>query len=414
MQNKKGSVIEMSSIEDKFSKLGAEFAPGQEVRQSIDEISFDIDKISGTPVDFSHGDIDAHEPIPGVQETFNEGFELGGQQAYTEYRGSLDIREDLTSKLTDFTGWKMEADSNLLITPGTQGALFLAMGALVARGDKVAIVEPDYFTNRKLVHFFDGELVPVQLNYFDNEKEAGLDLNELEEAFKNGVKTFLFSNPNNPTGVIYSKDEIQKIAALAEKYGVAVIVDELYSRQLFDGRDYIHLITQEGINSENVITIIGPSKTESLSGYRLGVAFGSAKIIERMEKLQAIVSLRASGYNQAVLKLWFNEPNGWMKNRIESHQAIRDDLVKVLNEADGFKVRPTEAGSYLFPEIPAIKVSLAEFVKILRVRAGVTVTPGTEFGKGFDSSFRVNFSQDHQAAVEAMKRIIQVVEELRK
>ena len=404
----------MSSIEDKFSKLGAEFAPGQEVRQNVDSLSVNIDKIPGTPVDFSHGDIDAHEPIPGTKDAFNQGVELGGAQAYTEYRGSLDIREDLAAKLTDFSGWRMEADKNLLITPGTQGALFLAMGALVSRGDKVAIVEPDYFANRKLVHFFDGELVPVQLNYFNTDKEAGLDLNELETAFKNGVKTFLFSNPNNPTGVIYSQDEIKKIAALAEKYGVSVIVDELYSRQLFDERDYAHLIADKNINSENVITIIGPSKTESLSGYRLGVAFGSRTIIERMEKLQAIVSLRASGYNQAVLKLWFNEPSGWMKNRIESHQAIRDDLVKVLNEADGFKVRPTEAGSYLFPEIPAIKVPLGDFVKALRVQAGVTVTPGTEFGPGFENSFRVNFSQNHQAAVDAMKRIIQVVEALRK
>lgn len=404
----------MSSIEDKFLKLGAEFAPGQEVRQNVDSLSVNIDKIPGTPVDFSHGDIDAHEPIPGTKDAFNKGVEVGGAQAYTEYRGSLDIREDLAAKLTDFSGWRMEADKNLLITPGTQGALFLAMGALVSRGDKVAIVEPDYFANRKLVHFFDGELVPVQLNYFDTDKEAGLDLNELETAFKNGVKTFLFSNPNNPTGVIYSQDEIKKIAALAEKYGVSVIVDELYSRQLFDERDYAHLIADKNINSENVITIIGPSKTESLSGYRLGVAFGSRTIIERMEKLQAIVSLRASGYNQAVLKLWFNEPSGWMKNRIESHQAIRDDLVKVLNEADGFKVRPTEAGSYLFPEIPAIKVPLGDFVKALRVQAGVTVTPGTEFGPGFENSFRVNFSQNHQAAVDAMKRIIQVVEALRK
>ena len=143
----------MSSIEDKFLKLGAEFAPGQEVRQNVDSLSVNIDKIPGTPVDFSHGDIDAHEPIPGTKDAFNKGVEVGGAQAYTEYRGSLDIREDLAAKLTDFSGWRMEADKNLLITPGTQGALFLAMGALVSRGDKVAIVEPDYFANRKLVTF---------------------------------------------------------------------------------------------------------------------------------------------------------------------------------------------------------------------------------------------------------------------
>ena len=72
-------------------------------------------------------------------------------------------------------------------------------------------MRPDYFANRKLVEFSGGEVVPVRLDYLDNTARAGLDLNQLEEAFKAGVKTFLFSNPNNPTGVIYSKDEIEQI-----------------------------------------------------------------------------------------------------------------------------------------------------------------------------------------------------------
>ena len=404
----------MSSIEEKFSKLGAEYAPGQEVRQSTDDIDVDYEKIPGKPVDFSHGDVDAFQPTPGSLDIFIDGVNIGGKQAYTEYRGSKEIRENVAGKLSLFTGTTIDADHNFIITPGTQGALFLAMGSMVASGDKVAIVEPDYFANRKLVEFFEGEVVPIQMDYFGSDPSAGLDVTQLENAFKSGVKLFLFSNPNNPTGVVYSASEIREIAALAEKYGASVIVDELYSRQIFDGRTYTHLIAEDIVNPENVITIMGPSKTESLSGYRLGVAFGSAKIIERMEKLQAIVSLRASGYNQAVLKSWFSEPEGWMDERIAQHQAIRDDLVTNLRAVEGFKVRATEAGSYLFPSIPSISISMNEFVKVLRLQAGVTVTPGTEFGPQFSDSFRVNFSQDHQAAVAAMNRVIQVVEAFRK
>lgn len=136
-------------------------------------------------------------------------------------------------------------------------------------------------------------------------------------------------------------------------------------------------------------------------------------MINRMEKLQAIVSLRAGGYNQAVLKTWFSEPAGWMEERIKAHQAIRDDLVAKIRAAEGFQVRATEAGSYLFPRIPELGISINEFVKALRLQAGVTVTPGTEFGPQFGDSFRINFSQDHQAAVEAMERVIQVVEAYR-
>src|SRR5699024_5655637 len=296
--------------------------------------------------------------------------------------------------------------------PGTQGALFLAMGSTVARGDKVAIVEPDYFANRKLVEFFEGEVVPIQMDYFGSDTSTGLDLTQLEDAFKSGVKLFLFSNPNNPTGVVYSAGEIREIAALAEKYGASVIVDQLYSRQIFDGRTYTHLIAEDIVNPENIMTIMGPSKTESLSGYRLGVAFGSARIIERMEKLQAIVSLRAGGYNQIVLKLWFAEPEHWLEDRIKKHQLIRDEIISKFKEVEDLvKVRTTEAGSYLFPEVLRLNINIKEFVEKLRYQENVIVTPGTEFGPQFTNSFRINFSQDYENTVEAINRIIRVIKE---
>lgn len=404
----------MDLIERKFSKLGAEFAPGQEVRQNTNVVNQRSKIIPGIPVDFSHGDVDAFEPIPGSLDAFIEGVHLGGKQAYTEYRGSKNTRENLAEKLSIFTNTTINADQNLIITPGTQGALFLAMGSTVSRGDKVAIVEPDYFANRKLVEFFDGEVVPIVMDYFKDDISTGLDLTQLEDVFKAGAKLFLFSNPNNPTGVIYTQGEIITIAELAQQYGATVIVDELYSRQIFDDRTFTHLCAQNIVDPENVITIMGPSKTESLSGYRLGVAFGSSNIIDRMEKLQAIVSLRAGGYSQAVLKTWFSEPEGWMDERISQHQAIRDDLVARFQASKIILVRTAEAGSYLFPRIPELGVSIHEFVKTLRQYAAVTVTPGTEFGPQFIDSFRINFSQNHKAAVDAIDRVIKIVEEYHK
>lgn len=402
----------MDLLSKKFAKIGVDNAPGQEGRQRSRELPLIGESIPGIPVDFSHGDVNAFEPVPGTLDTFIKGVQLGGEQAYTEYRGKSTIREDVAQKLSSFTGSPLSAHDQLIITPGTQGALFLAMGALIGPGDKVAIVEPDYFANRKISQFLDADIVPVSLDYYGSETSAGLDVTALEEAFKAGVTLFLFSNPNNPTGVIYSRSEICTIAALAEQYGVSVIVDQLYSRQIFDKRGFTHLCCQSA-QPQNLVTIIGPSKTESLSGYRLGVAFGSANIITRMEKLQAIVSLRASGYCQAVLEQWFNEPKGWMEDRITAHTSIRDDILALLRSAKGVKARTTEAGSYLFTELPQLTVPLEDFVTILRIQANVTVTPGTEFGPQFTNSFRINFSQDHQAAVDGIKRTIQLIERYR-
>jgi len=402
------------SIQEKFSRLGTDHAPGQEVRQRSSSIEAMLrgDPIPGRPVDFSHGDVDAFEPTPGSFEVFSAGVTAGGRQAYTEYRGDIGIREQVAGHLAVFTGAPVDAADGLIITPGTQGALFLSIACTVARGDKIAIMQPDYFANRKLAEFFEGEIVPVRLDYANAQGRAGIDLDQLEAAFKAGAKVFLFSNPNNPAGVVYSPDEIAAIAALAGRYGATVIVDELYSRLLYSGVAYAHLRAGK-VDPENVITIMGPSKTESLSGYRLGVAFGSKAIIARMEKLQAIVSLRAGGYSQAVLRTWFNEPEGWMDERIRLHQAIRDDLLKVLRATDGVAARTPEAGSYLFPSLPKLAISHTDFVRVLRLQAGVTVTPGSEFGPHSGNSLRFNFSQDHAAAVKAVERLVTLIDRYR-
>ena len=400
----------MKTINEKFKALATDHAPGQEIRQKIDHIT-DIMRgtiIGGVPVDFSHGDVDAFPPTPGASEIWNDGFARGAQQAYTEYRGSAPIRERVAARLGAFTGKPVDATSELIITPGTQGALFLAIGATVTTGTRVAVVEPDYFANRKLVEFFGGERVPIPLRYQGTAAENGPDLYAIESAFSNGTTVFVFSTPNNPTGVVYSHAAITEIASLAARYNVTLIVDQLYSRLLYSGESFTHLRACEQV-PDDMITIMGPSKTESLSGFRLGVAFGSTRMIDRMERLQAIVSLRAAGYNQSVLDTWFAEPDGWMAQRSREHEAIRDALLAVFRSG-GLQTTKPQAGSYLFPEFPPLTVDGASFVRLLRHQAGVTVTPGTEFGPGLNQSIRLNFSQDQTAAVAAAQRIVRMVE----
>ncbi|WP_315755882.1 pyridoxal phosphate-dependent aminotransferase [Bradyrhizobium sp. SZCCHNRI2007] len=397
---------------DRFAALSTHNAPGQEVRQATGNVGNLMrgNILPGQLVDFSHGDVDAFLPTPGAVECFSAAVDAGGRQAYTEYRGSADIRSELAERLAAFTGAPVSAEDGTIVTPGTQGALFLAVASLVNPGDKVAIVQPDYFANRKLVQFFGGEAIPVAMSYLEASPEAGIDLSQLRAAFEAGARIFLFSNPNNPTGAVYSRREIEKIIALALTFEVTVIADQLYSRLLYEGETYTH-IRACGLPEDRSITIMGPSKTESLSGYRLGIAFGAPSIVERMEKLQAIVSLRAPGYNQAVLRTWFNEPVGWLDERIQQHQAIRDDLLSIFRSG-GLATRTPQAGSYLFPTLPPLAVGLHDFVRLLRHQASAIVTPGTEFGP-HSHSIRLNFSQDRAAAIAAGRRIVELVHRYR-
>lgn len=403
----------MDILQKTFSQLGVDNAPGQEITKKDSCQNLRGLPIKGRPVDFSHGDVNAFPPLPGSLKAFSSGFYEGSSQAYTEYRGRADIRCQLADDLTKFFGTPVDGNKELILTGGTQSALFLAIGSLLPYGGKLAMITPDYFANRKLAAFFGADVTSIPLSYLESEQKAGIDLNRLEDTFKKGVDAFLFSNPNNPTGAVYSAEEIRAIGKLASHWNVPVIVDELYSRQVFDSAPFTHLCA-EVERPETVVTIIGPSKTESLSGFRLGAAFAPEEIIERMEKLQAIVSLRAAGYCQSVFRIWFHEPVGFMEQRIQEHRHIRDILVGQFRSVPDVRVRKTNAGSYLFPTLPELDVPITEFVHILRMLGGVIVTPGTEFGPEWTQSIRLNFSQDSDAAVDGVKRLLKIMERYRK
>ena len=167
------------TIEDKFEKLGIDNAPGQENLQSSVVLDLRGEVLKGPAVDFSHGDVDAHPPAPDSFELFLEGVKEGGGQAYTPYRGKKKILEQVAQKLEAFANVPVDPDKNLILTAGTQGALFLAMGSSVVMSDKVAIVEPDYFANRKIVEFLGGEMIAIPMNYEDTDIGSGIDLKAL-------------------------------------------------------------------------------------------------------------------------------------------------------------------------------------------------------------------------------------------
>jgi len=388
-----------------LDNLDISSSPGQE--KSLTPMTTDA-VVDGT--DFSHGDVGAFPPIPGAFDLYQQAFADGRHYAYSRYRGHQEVREHVARHVGEFTGHPVDPAQDIIVTPGTQGALFLALSSLVAPGDKVALVAPDYFANSRIVMSLRAHPIPVTLHYEDPARAGELDLDALAAAFTDGAKLFVLSNPNNPTGVVYTPSQIGQIAALAEQHDAFVVVDQLYSRLMYQGTSFTHL-RASGIANNRCITLLGPSKTESLSGFRVGVAVGAPEVIDRMEKLQALVSLRASGYSQAVLRCWFAEPEGWMNQRMLEHQAIRDDLYARFNATPGVSVRLTEGGSYMFPELPPLRISDAEFRARLRREHGITVTPGNEFGSGYERSIRLNFSQQHDTAAKAVSIVCDLATE---
>src|SRR5690606_19454375 len=142
------------------------------------------------------------------------------------------------------------------------------LSSVVEEGDKVAMMDPDYLTNERMLRYLSAQPIRVPLLWEESQEDT-IDFDALEAAFKGGARVFLFSNPNNPTGTVHSPAVIKRLAELAIRYNVFVIADQLYARLVYDNRPFLHLAAVPGM-AERTVTLLGPSKTESMSGYRLG------------------------------------------------------------------------------------------------------------------------------------------------
>lgn len=324
---------------------------------------------------------------------------------YTPYSGDRTVRSAVAESVSGFLGIDVNPDTELILTPGTQAALFGALACVVEQGDTVALGDPDYISDERIVRFLGGRAVQVPLSWDDADAQPELDLDILETAFVGGARTLLFSNPNNPTGAVLSAGNVRAIAKLAAQHNVMVIVDELYSRLVYDGRAFAHLIAEEGMR-ERCITLLGPSKTESMSGYRVGAAIAPQEIVDRMEDLQGVSVLRAPAYAQHVMTRWLSDDQDFVAARIRDYQALRDRTVKTLNASGLLRVRPAQGTAYMFPDATAVGADTQEIALALKSEAGLLVNPGYQFGPSGEGHFRICFAQEEHAWDAAMARML--------
>jgi len=250
-----------------------------------------------TFIDTTHFDTTRFPPPNWALQSFTDAAK-DGALAYTGYRGNRTILETVGDAITAFTGEHFDPETELILTPGTQAGLFGALSAIVNEGDKVLLVDPDYLFSERILRFLGADISNVPLT---TQRDIQPDLDVLENSLKRlRPKLLVFSHPNNLTGAVYSPAVIARIAELAVQHNLWVVVDELYARLVYDGRPFTHLVAHPGMR-DRTVTLFGPSKTESLSGYRVGVVAAPAGVIAALEDVQSITSLRAPAYAQHVL-----------------------------------------------------------------------------------------------------------------
>ncbi|MFF0579407.1 pyridoxal phosphate-dependent aminotransferase [Streptosporangium saharense] len=376
---------------------------GTSVREA--DLSLRLDGAGHGLLDTTHFDTVRFPPPDWALETFTRAAG-DGELAYTAYRGDDAVRRACAGPVSELLGVEVDPDRNLVLTAGTQSGLFTTLSALVDDGDTVALADPEYLFVERMLRFLGANVVRVGM--IDGPDGPQLDLDALEEVARDGVKLLLTSNPNNPTGSVYTEATVRGLAGLAVRHDFLVVVDELYCRLVYPGVPFFHLAAQPGM-AERTVTMLGGSKTESLSGFRIGVVVAPAEIVDAIEQVMAMTCLRAPAYAQHLLTRWLVDDQEFVRRRVEELRAIRDLTVERLRQVDGLVVRPGNGTAYLWPDVSALGLSDVAVAGLLQREAGVVVSPGYQFGPSGIGRFRVCYARDEAQWESALDRMVKAL-----
>jgi aspartate/methionine/tyrosine aminotransferase len=364
------------------------------------DVELSLDGASHGLIDTTHFDVTRFPPPDWALPAFAAAA-ASGPTAYTGYRGGPAVRDRCAQAISELLAVSVDPERNLVLTTGTQGGLFAVLSALVDAGDRVALTDPEYLFAERILRFLGAEVVRVPLHAAG----AGphVDLQRLEDAAASGIRLFLTSNPNNPTGTVYSSATIQAMARLAVQYDFFVVVDELYCRLVYEPARFTHLAREPGMDTRSV-TLLGGSKTESLTGYRIGAVVASAQIADAIEQVVAFSALRAPAYSQHVLGGWLHNDEDFVRNRVRELRSLQKRAADGLRAIAGVRVEPGAGTAYLWPDVSALGLTSLDAARLI-YQAGVVVSPGYQFGPSGKARLRICYAQDEARLDAALHRI---------
>ena len=312
---------------------------------------------------------------------------VDGETQYTANRGLPELREEIALYLMGRYGLSYDWNSQILVTIGASEAIDIALRALVEEGDEVLVPDPSYVSYAPGVIFAGGTPVPVTTFQKDDFR---LTAESLEKAITPKSKLLILPYPNNPTGAIMEKEDLEQIARVVEKHDLLVISDEIYSELIYDGHTHVSFASLVGMYPRT-ITINGFSKAFAMTGWRVGYACAAEEIIAVMNKIHqyAIMCAPRQGQVAAVAALRTGRENGY-----ESILAMRDSydrrrrlMVSAFREM-GLDCFEPYGAFYVFPSVSRTGLSSEEFCSALLQEKDVAAVPGTAFGPSGEGHIR--------------------------
>lgn len=329
-----------------------------------------------------------------------------GRTFYTSNAGLKELRQEIAAYLERRCDLTYDPLHEVVVTVGGSEAIDIALRAMLDPGDEVLIPEPCFVSYLPCAQLADGVSVPIPLV---EENEFRLTAGQLEAAITPKSKVLIMPFPNNPTGAIMTREDLEAVAEVAIRHDLFVVSDEIYS-ELTYGRDHVSIASMPGMR-ERTIVINGFSKSYAMTGWRLGYAAGPALIIEQMTKIHQFAIMCAPTVSQyAAVEAMRNGDEAVAEMR-ESYNQRRRFVVNTLREMGLSCFEPLGA-FYVFPSIKKFGLSSEEFCNRLLEEEKVAVVPGTAFGDSGEGFVRISYAYSLNALKEALGRVRRFTERL--
>lgn len=322
-----------------------------------------------------------------------------GETHYTSNYGILALRQAIADMLKRRYGVEYDPRTEILVTVGVSEGVDIAMRAVLDDGDEVVIPDPGYVAYEADVVFAGGTVAPATTK---PENAFAVTSADIAAALTPQTKMLLIGNPNNPTGAVVERDELEKIAALARERDLLVLSDEVYSRLVY-GHDHTCIAALPGMR-ERTILADGFSKAYAMTGWRIGYVCAPAHLLEAMLKIHQYTIMCASTMSQMAALEALTHGEDDVRAMVASYDERRQLMVAGLNSV-GLPTYEPHGAFYTFPSIAPTGMSSDTFAEKLLFEEHVAVVPGSAFGAAGEGFVRCAYCTAHDKIEEAVTRI---------
>jgi len=358
---------------------------------------FDIAATMKNVISLGIGEPDFVTPGPMLQEGIASL--QRGETGYTSNNGTIELREAISTHLSNSYNVSYDPVNEILITVGVSEAMYLSLTALLDPGDEVIVPQPCFVAYGPEVVFAGGTPVTIPCKVENEFQVTGA---EIEARITPKTKAILIGYPNNPTGAVLTRERMLEIAAIAEKYDLLVISDEIYDRLVY-GIEHVCFSSLPGMK-ERTILLGGFSKDYAMTGWRIGYICAPSEILAGARKVHqyTIMSAPTMGQAAAVYALKHGEP--FVQEMVAEYDRRRKLIVKGFNEL-GLDCFEPRGAFYAFPSIAKTGMSDVDFCDRLLAEQEVAVIPGSAFGVGGDGFVRAAYAQSYEKIEQALERM---------